>query len=224
VGSCIPLHYQHRRHRPGEPCRTAAATAPDGPATQGASCMRGQGSLYSLLGKDITKRRKLDREQPSGPAAEQGWRAQPQPRQPTKPAVLGASKSVPAPSLTDNTAAAEPASEPGPEGISARAASAPASLHPTCPTPAATPTAVAGSSPLKPGNVRCPVCNCQLPLDDEKVNSHIGELQGWSVPCIVCAARLLRKHRTCRSTRPCGLLPLHAVHGLLLFLNVLKVA
>ncbi len=112
------------------------------------SGLRGLGSLHSLLGRDPTKRR--------APSAAPSGSSAPQP-------AAGSPESA--------NGAQEPA-EPAPRASGAAAAAAAAAAAPARP-PAATTSRP--PSPLKAGNVRCPVCNRQLPNDDAAVNSHIGE-------------------------------------------------
>ena len=118
------------------------------------SGLRGLGSLHSLLGRDPTKR---------GRAAPSGSTPSTAPQ-----TAIGSPDDA---GGSQESAEQAPAAPGAGAAAAAAAAAAPAQPPPVAQRPCRPP------SPLKTGNVRCPVCNWQLPNDDAAVNSHIGELQ-----------------------------------------------
>lgn len=164
------------------------------------SSLRGTGSLHSLLGRDVTRRRKP---KPSNPDAGVGDQAA---AVATAAEEAGPSKSG---GSTKEPAGAE--ERPAASGSGAarggrRSAPPPPPAHPPRP-----------GSPLLAGHVRCPLCSCQLPHDDAKVNAHLGE----SALALAARQSLLAQVAQCPSARndPSSftcLAPYIALHHILL--------
>ena len=146
--------------------------------------LRGTGSLRALLGRDVQGRSKpQSSSQRSG--AQAGNPSAQQSDSPAPDAALAQSSA----SVTAVRQPARPANEA--PAVGGHPPPPPPPRHRLEPLP---PAAQPAASPLKPGHVRCPVCNRQLlGGDDAKINSHIGALGG---------AR--RRWATDRKSNSCG--------------------
>jgi hypothetical protein len=148
------------------------------------SSLRGSGSLHSLLGRDVTRRRKPKPGNPGAGVGDQSAGVA------SAADAAGTSKSED--SSGDPACPAEPPAASGSAAARGRLSAPPPPLPAHPPRP---------GSPLQAGHVRCPVCSCQLPHDDAKVNAHIGEPVPALAPpapackvCVVLNARLNSNH------------------------------
>lgn len=133
--------------------------------------LRGLGTLQALLGRDVTKRRKLANGSSGTGATASSSGTVPA----EQPSVLQPEQQQQHKQHKQSSGTAAAAAEaPANAGLQ-RQAAAP-STKPPLRAPAARSKAGRPVSPLKQGNVRCPVCDRQLPNDDTKVNAHVGKL------------------------------------------------